>query len=69
MAEANNFTRKSKVAKVYVLPRRAVTIAAELFVKDPEQLDAVLLRLIRLVQSVAAEYFSRLAKHVPTKTV
>ncbi len=69
VTEANEVTRKSKVAKVYVLPKRAVTIAAELFVNDPDQLDTVLLRLIRLVQRVAAEYFTRLAKHVPISTM
>jgi hypothetical protein len=56
-------TRRAKVAKVYVLSKRDVTIAAELFVSDPEHLDAVLYRLIRLVQAVASDYFSQLAKH------
>lgn len=68
VAEANDFTRKSKVAKVYVLPKRAVTIAAELFVKEPQQLDTVLPRLIRVVQDVTAGYFARLATHVPNST-
>jgi hypothetical protein len=64
-AEANDVTRRAKVAKVYLLPKRAVTIAAELFINEPEQLDAVLYRLIRLVQGVSSDYFSRLAKHAP----
>lgn len=63
VTEANDITRRSKVAKVCVLPKRGVSIAAELFVKEPEQLDAVLPRLIRLVQGVASDYFSQLAKH------
>jgi hypothetical protein len=63
VTEANDVTRRAKVAKVYLLPKRAVTIAAELFVNEPEQLDPVLYRLIRLVQGVSCDYFSRLAKH------
>jgi hypothetical protein len=63
VTEANDVTRRAKVAKVYLLPKRAVTIAAELFVDEPQQLDAVLYRLIRLVQGVSCDYFSRLAKH------
>src|SRR5450755_1108607 len=65
VTEANEVTRRAKVAKVYLLPKRAVTIAAELFINEPEQLDTVLYRLIRLVQGVSSDYFSRLAKHVP----
>ena len=38
LEEANDFTLRSKVAKVYVLPKRGVTIAAELFVNDPANL-------------------------------
>jgi hypothetical protein len=37
--------------------------AVELLVNEPEQLEAVLYRLIRLVQGVSYDYFSRLAKH------
>jgi hypothetical protein len=65
LTEANELTRRSKVVKVYVIPNRGVTIAAELFVQDPERLDTVLPRLLRLVQAVAAEYFGRLADGAP----
>ena len=65
VTEANDVTRRAKVAKVFLLSNRAVTIAAELFIGEPEHLDAILYRLIRLVQSVSCDYFSRLAKHVP----
>lgn len=51
IAEANELTQRSKVAKVYLMPNRGVTISAELFVADPRHLEAVL-RLISLVQSV-----------------
>jgi hypothetical protein len=61
LAEANDVTGRSKVVKVYVLPDRGVRIAAELYIKEPEQLDAILPRLIRQVQAVASKYFHRLA--------
>jgi hypothetical protein len=65
VTEANDVTRRAKVAKVFLLSNRAVTIAAELFIGEPEHLDAILYRLIRLVQGVSCDYFARLAKHVP----
>lgn len=60
ITEANGLTQCSKVAKVYLLPNRGVAISAELFVTDPHHLEALLLRLIRLVQSVANDFFNRL---------
>lgn len=60
LAAANYFTRRSKVVKVYVIPDRGVTIAAEVFTQDPERLTAVVPRLLRLVQAVASEYFTTL---------
>jgi hypothetical protein len=65
LAEANDVTRRAKVAKVFLLRNRAVTIAAELFISEPGQLDAVLYRLIRIVQGVSCDYFCRLAKYAP----
>jgi hypothetical protein len=62
LSEANEATRRSKIAKVYVLPDRAVSIAVEQLVRIPGDLENVLIRLIRLVQSVASDYFIRLSK-------
>ncbi len=57
---ANDQTRKSKVVKVYVLLTRGVTIAAEAFVGDPQHVHPVLLRMIRTLDEVAADYFAQL---------
>jgi hypothetical protein len=61
LAVANDQTRKSKVVKVYLLPTRGVTIAAEAFVGDPQHLHPVMLRVIRTLDEVAANYFAQLA--------
>lgn len=61
IAVANDLTRRSKVAKVFVLPSRDVTIRAEILVNESGNLAPLLLRLIRLVQSVASDLFGRLA--------
>lgn len=61
-SEANRATRRSQVANVYVLPNRAVSIAARHLVGIPGDVESVLIRLIRFVQSVASGYVSYLAK-------